>query len=155
MPQDMDPNRFSGSSGFCGSTAQFTRAVRPTGKDVTPTVATCIVGPVGPGPPTCVTELWMGIYYETLESPKPRWLKMVIEFQKVKTLLTCKSNGLPATQKLHKITCFVQVFGLDKSTIIHVLLVQGSQIFVPSKNPRLALELPWSKYQDTSLGSNQ
>lgn len=34
-----------------------------------------------------------------------------------------------------------------------IFLVQGSQIFVPSKNPRLALELPWSKYQDTSLGA--
>lgn len=50
LPQDMDPNRFSGSSGFCGSTAQVTRAGN-RGKDGTPTVATCIVGPLVPGHP--------------------------------------------------------------------------------------------------------
>ena len=54
LPQDMDPNRFRGSSGFCGSTAQVTRAGN-RGKDVTPTVATCIVCIVGPGP-----QQWRG-----------------------------------------------------------------------------------------------
>jgi len=84
----MDPNR-RGSNGFCGNTAQVTRAA-VRGKDVTPTVATCIVF-VGPGHNN-VTFV-EGIYYETLEAEA----EMVMEKESQNSKLA--NQILPATQK--------------------------------------------------------